>query len=53
MELVSNHNHVDSDEAFLNGQILRNSLKNKVVEGVTERPMKTLHKELCKAISTP
>jgi hypothetical protein len=35
-----------SHEAYINGQILNNSVKRKAMEGFSERPRKLIHKEL-------
>ena len=40
------HNHDADREAFLNRQILNNSVKRKAMEDLCERPCKLIHKEL-------
>jgi hypothetical protein len=40
------HNHDADREAFLNRQILNNSVKRKAMDDLCERPHKLIHKEL-------
>ena len=40
------HNHEEDSEAWLNRQILNNSVKRKAMEDFRERPRKPIHSEL-------
>jgi hypothetical protein len=40
------HSHDADSEAYLNRQILNNSVKRKAIEDLCERPRKLIHEEL-------